>query len=285
MNFPSLPFRKEEPALMAASFAGKCRELYSGDILEKALSFIDLTTLNPTDTVSSVASLTHRVNSFQLEFPHLPHVSALCVYPNMVSVVKENLAVKGVAVASVAGNFPSSMTFRELKAEEARLAVLNGADEIDVVLPLWAFLEENYEWCLEEIKMIKTAVGDACLKVIIESGVLQDPEKIWRASVISLEGGADFIKTSTGKLPVSATPEAAVVMCHALKYWYEHTGEIRGFKPAGGIKDTASALIYISVVREILGDEWLNGSRFRIGASSLVNNLISDILNQKINYF
>ncbi len=285
MKFPSLPFRKEEPALMAASFAEKSRELFSAEILEMALSFIDLTMLNSTDTVSSVAALTHRVNSFKLEFPQLPHVSAVCVYPNMVSVVKENLAVKGVAVASVAGNFPSSMTFRELKAEEARLAVLHGADEIDVVLPLWAFLEENYAYCLEEIRMVKTAAGDACLKVIIESGVLQDPEKIWRASLVSLEGGADFIKTSTGKLPVSATPEAAVVMCHALKYWHERTGEMRGFKPAGGIKETASALTYISVVKEILGDGWLRGSHFRIGASSLANNLVSDILNRKISYF
>jgi deoxyribose-phosphate aldolase len=215
----------------------------------------------------------------------MPNVAAICVYPNMTSVVKENLAVESVKVAAVAGGFPSSMTFKSVKAEEARLAVLQGADEIDIVLPLWAFLEGNFEYCLEEIKTVKNAIGETHLKVIIESGVLADPEKIWQASLLSLHAGADFIKTSTGKMPVSATPEAAVIMCRALKYWYETTGEKKGFKPAGGISQPEDALLYLTIARNILGVEWVHNHLFRIGASRLANYLLSDILDRPINHF
>jgi deoxyribose-phosphate aldolase len=177
------------------------------------------------------------------------------------------------------------MTFKSVKAEEARLAVLQGADEIDIVLPLWAFLEGNFEYCLEEIKTVKNAIGETHLKVIIESGILADPVKIWQASLLSLHAGADFIKTSTGKMPVSATPEAAVIMCRALKYWYESTGEKRGFKPAGGISQPEDALLYLTIARNILGVEWVHNQHFRIGASRLANHLLSDILDRPINHF
>jgi deoxyribose-phosphate aldolase len=200
-------------------------------------------------------------------------------------VVRENLAVEEVKVAAVAGGFPSSMTFPELKTEEARMAVLNGADEIDIVLPLWAFLEENYEYCRREIESIKKSIGDTCLKVILESGVLSEPDKIWKASILSLEAGADFIKTSTGKMPVAATPEAAVVMCRAILYFYEVTGSKRGFKAAGGITTPEEAMVYVSVVKEILGESWLEKDFFRIGASRLANQLLSAILGQKITHF
>jgi deoxyribose-phosphate aldolase len=285
MNFPPVPFTKPELTALALQYSEGGKLLMTPDMLKLAFSCIDLTTLNPTDTVSFVAAFTCKVNSFELEFEGLPNIAAICVYPNMTSVVRENLAAENVRVASVAGGFPSSMTFKEIKAEEARLAVVYGADEVDLVLPVWAFLEGNSEYCTDEIKTIKKAIGDAHLKVILESGILADPEKIWQASLLSLEAGADFIKTSTGKMPVSATPEAAIVMCQALKFFYQATGEMRGFKPAGGISQSGEAMIYVAIVREILGEEWLNSNFFRIGASRLANHLLTDILERKTNYF
>lgn len=279
MNFPPLSLHGDELSAQVARFEKESKTIKTPELLKLVLSCIDLTTLNPTDTVTSVAAFTGRVNSFKLEFPGMPSVAAICVYPNMTAVVKENLAVESVRVAAVAGGFPSSMTFKSVKAEEARLAVLQGADEIDMVLPLWAFLEGSLDYCTDEIKTVKNAIGDSRLKVIIESGVLADPEKIWLASLLSLSAGADFIKTSTGKMPVSATPEAAVVMCHALKYWYESTGEKKGFKAAGGISQTGDALLYLTIIQNILGDEWVDNRLFRIGASRLANHLLSDILD------
>jgi deoxyribose-phosphate aldolase len=285
MNFPPLSINKDELSAEVMRFEKLSKSNKTPEMLKHAFSCIDLTTLNSTDTVTSVAAFTARVNTFEQEFPGMTNVAAICVYPNMTSVVRENLAVESVKVAAVAGGFPSSMTFKSIKAEEARLAVLQGADEIDVVLPLWAFLEGNLDYCLEEIKTIKNAIGETHLKIIIESGVLADPEKIWQASLLSLRAGADFIKTSTGKMPVSATPEAAVIMCQALKYWYENTGEKKGFKPAGGISQPEDALLYLTIAQSILGVEWVNNQHFRIGASRLANHLISDILDRPINHF
>lgn len=285
MNFPVLPVSREELASLTQLCMERSNSAGSADMLKLAFSCIDLTTLNATDTISHVAIFTQKVNHFELEYPTLGHVGAICVYPNMVSTVKENLGVEGVNIAAVAGGFPSSMTFESIKMEEARLAVIAGADEIDIVLPLWAFLEGNFEACRREISSVKKSIGDAHLKVILETGALTDPEKIWQASVLALESGADFIKTSTGKMAVSATPEAAVIMCLALKYWYEKTGDKRGFKPAGGIAKTHEAMIYLSIVKEILGDEWLHPSLFRIGASRLANDLLSGILGKPATHF
>jgi deoxyribose-phosphate aldolase len=285
MNIPPLSIHKDDLSAEVLRFEAESKTSNSPEMLKMAFSCIDLTTLNSTDTASSVAAFTGRVNYFESEFPWMPNVAAICVYPNMTSVVKENLAAGSVKIAAVAGGFPSSMTFKSLKTEEARLAVLQGADEIDIVLPLWAFLEGNFEYCLEEIKAVKKAIGETHLKVIIESGVLTDPEKIWQASLLSLDAGADFIKTSTGKMPVSATPEAAIIMCHALKYWYGETGERRGFKPAGGIAQSGDAILYLTIVQNILGKEWVNKDHFRIGASRLANHLLSEILHQPISHF
>jgi deoxyribose-phosphate aldolase len=285
MNIPPFSIQKDELSAEVLRIEKESKSNLTPEMLKLALSCLDLTTLNPTDTVSLVADFTAKVNSFEQEFPGMPHVAAICVYPNMTSVVRENLAVTSVKIAAVAGGFPSSMTFKSVKAEEARLAVLQGADEIDVVLPLWAFLECNFDYCLEEIKAIKNAIGETHLKVIIESGVLADSEKIWQASLLSLRAGADFIKTSTGKMPVSATPEAAVIMCHALKYWHETTGEKKGFKPAGGISQPEDALLYLTIARNILGVEWVSNHHFRIGASRLANHLLSQILHRPINHF
>ena len=285
MNFPPLSIRKDELSAEVMRFETLSKSNKTPEMLKLAFSCIDLTTLNSTDTVTSVAGFTTRVNSFALEFPGIPNVAAICVYPNMTAVVRENLAAENVKIAAVAGGFPSSMTFKSIKAEEASLAVSQGADEIDIVLPLWAFLEGNFDYCLEEIKTIKNAIGETHLKVIIESGVLGDAERIWQASLLSLQAGADFIKTSTGKMPVSATPEAAIIMCHALKYWYEKNGEKKGLKPAGGISQSGEAILYLTIAQNILGEEWVDNHHFRIGASRLANHLLSDLMDRTIQHF
>jgi deoxyribose-phosphate aldolase len=285
MNFIPIVINPSDISTSVLHYEAAVKKSSSAESLKRAFSCIDLTTLNSTDTVSAVAAFTQKVNAFKQDYPDMPDVAAICVYPNMATVVKENLAAEGVKVAAVAGGFPSSMTFLSIKTEEARLAVAHGADEIDIVIPLWAFLEGNYTWCVNEIRAVRNAIGDAHLKVILETGSLSGHEAIWNASLLALEAGADFIKTSTGKMPVSATPEAAIVMCHALRYWYEKTGERRGFKPAGGIATTSQALLYVEIVKDILGPEWFSNKLFRIGASRLSNHLLGDIFGREIAYF
>jgi deoxyribose-phosphate aldolase len=257
---------------------------YNKEMYELALSCIDLTTLNSTDTVSSVTAFTEKVNSFQSSFPGLKNVAAICVYPNMAHTVKSTLQVSGVKIAAVAGGFPSSMTFAKIKTDEAHLAVTAGANEIDIVMPLWAFLEGHFETCVSEISAIKAAIGDAHLKVILETGVLTI-DQIWQASILAINSGADFIKTSTGKLPSAASPEAAFIMCLAIKQHFEETGKKIGFKPAGGIVTPEDAILYLTIVLEILGEEWLNPELFRIGASRLANNLLEKITGNDPKYF
>ena len=257
---------------------------YTKKMFEKALSCIDLTTLNSTDTLDSVAKFTEKVNQFPQNCPGVSNVAAICVYPNMARAVKETLKVNGVKIAAVSGGFPSSMTFTELKIEEARLAVAAGANEIDIVVPLWAFLAGDYETVSAEISATKKAIGDAHLKVILESGVLS-VDQIWQSSQLAIEAGADFIKTSTGKLPQAATPEAAFVMCLAIKQHFEETGKKIGFKPAGGIVTPEDAILYLTIVQEILGDEWVNPELFRIGASRLANNLLEKITGSSAKHF
>jgi len=255
------------------------REMY-----EKALSFIDLTTLNSTDTVTSVTEFTEKVNSFLAAFPGISNVAAICVYPNMANTVKSTLKVPDVKIAAVAGGFPSSMTFSRLKIEEAQLAVEAGANEIDIVVPLWAFLADDFETCMHEISAIKKAIGTAHLKVILETGVL-NVDQIWQSSILAIGAGADFIKTSTGKLPQAASPEAAFVMCLAIKQHFEETDQKIGFKPAGGIVTPEDAILYLTIVQEILGDEWLTPELFRIGASRLANNLLEKITGNSVKHF
>lgn len=253
-------------------------------MFEKALSCIDLTTLNSTDTLESVTAFTQKVNQFPQDYPGVSNVAAICVYPNMAKAVKNSLKIEGVKIAAVSGGFPSSMTFTELKIEEARLAVAAGANEIDIVVPLWAFLAGDFETVLNEIAATKKAIGDAHLKVILESGVLT-VDQIWQSSMLAIEAGADFIKTSTGKLPQAATPEAAFVMCLAIKQNFEETGKKIGFKPAGGIVTPEDAILYLTIVQEILGDEWLTPELFRIGASRLANNLLEKITGSAVKHF
>jgi deoxyribose-phosphate aldolase len=254
-------------------------------LLMKILNIIDLTSLNTTDNKSHIIHLTGKVNSFQGRFSNIPNVAAICVFPNFVSVVKEKLTAKCVKIASVAGGFPTSQTFRSLKVSECKLAVEAGADEIDVVMPVGAFINRDYNVVADEIREIKAAIGNRQLKVIIESGMLADHELVFRASMILMDAGADFIKTSTGKLAVSATPEAAYVMCKAILDFYSETGIRVGFKAAGGISTVGDAITYYKIVNHCLGKEWLNKEFFRIGASRLANSILSGIAGEQHEHF
>ncbi|MDQ1332720.1 MAG: Deoxyribose-phosphate aldolase [Bacteroidota bacterium] len=254
-------------------------------LLMSILNAIDLTSLNSTDNKSNIIHLTGKVNSFQGRFSNIPNVAAICVFPNFVSVVKDKLTAKNVKIASVAGAFPTSQTFRSIKVAECKMAIEAGADEIDVVIPVGAFLGNDYAMVAEEIRELKNAVGDRILKVIVESGLLPDFEQIFNASMIAMDAGADFIKTSTGKVPVSATPEAAFVMCRAISDFYSETGIRVGFKAAGGIVSAADAMVYFNIVSYCLGKDWLNNKLFRIGASRLANNILSEIAGERHEHF
>lgn len=246
-------------------------------LLMSILNMIDLTSLNTTDNKSQIIHLTGKVNSFSGRFSNIPNVAAICVFPNYIAVVKEKLKAKNVKIVSVAAGFPSSQTFRSVKVTECKLAIEAGADEVDVVIPVGAFLGEDFAAVADEIREIKAATGEKQLKVIVESGLLVDYGLIFKASMIAMDAGADFIKTSTGKTPVSATPEAAYVMCRAIADFFSETGIRVGFKAAGGIVTPADAMTYYQVVSNTLGSEWLNNSLFRIGASRLANNILSEI--------
>jgi len=254
-------------------------------LLMSLLNMIDLTSLNTTDNKSHILHLTGKVNSFSGRFSNIPNVAAICVFPNFVSVVKEKLTVKNIKIASVCGGFPTSQTFRSIKVTECKMALETGADEIDIVIPVGAFLGNDFAMVADEIREIKEALGDTTLKVIVESGLLSDYEHIFKASMVAMDAGADFVKTSTGKTSISATPEAAFVMCRAISDFYSETGIKVGFKAAGGIVSTADAIIYYHIVNHCLGEEWLKNSLFRIGASRLANNILADISGTKNDYF
>ncbi len=253
--------------------------------LNKVLSLIDLTSLNTTDTKDTIINMVEKVNNFSVNFPNFNSVAAICVYPNFAKYVKERLKIDNIKIAVVGGVFPNSQSFLEVKELECKIASENGADEIDIVLPLHHFLAEDYDSCKNEISQIKKAIGKAHLKVILETGALKNSEQIYKASMISMEAGADFIKTSTGKMEPAATPEAAVVMCMAIKDYYTKTGVKIGFKPAGGIVTTKDAVEYYAIVDTILGEEWLNNKLFRLGASRLTNNILTELEQQDIKYF
>lgn len=246
------------------------------EVYKKLYSCIDLTTLNTTDTKEDVWKFTEKVNAFDGTNPEIDNVAAICVYPNFAATVKEALTTD-VRIACVSGGFPSSQTFTEVKIAETALAVADGADEIDIVLNLGLFLNEEYEELCEEIGEIKHACRDARLKVILETGALKTAENIHRASVLSLYSGADFLKTSTGKVYDGATPEAAYVMCQAIKSYYGKTGNKVGFKVSGGVASVEDAVKYYTIVKETLGEEWLSPTLFRVGASRLADKLLEAI--------
>jgi deoxyribose-phosphate aldolase len=254
-------------------------------LLMSILGMIDMTSLNTTDSKSQIIHLTGRVNSFSGRFSNIPNVAAICVFPNFIPVVKEKLTTKNVRIAAAAGAFPSSQTFRSIKVNECKMAVEAGADEIDIVIPVGAFLSKDFATVADEIREIKSAIGDRILKVIVESGLLGGHEQIFKASMIAMDAGADFIKTSTGKTAISATPEAAYVMCRAILDFYSETGIKVGFKAAGGIVTSEDAVKYYNIVQHGLGKEWLKSTLFRIGSSKLANNILSDISGCAEEYF
>ncbi|MCI7310892.1 MAG: deoxyribose-phosphate aldolase [Prevotella sp.] len=246
---------------------------------------IELTTLSCTDSDTSVMAFTEKVNEFDATFPDLPHVATICVYPCFASVVKDTLEVEGVEIACVSGSFPSSQALIEVKVAETALAVKDGATEIDIVMPVGKFLDGNYEDLCDDIQEQKVACGDAAMKVILETGCLKTASNIKKASILSMYAGADYIKTSTGKEKISATPEAAYVMCQAIKEYYEKTGIQIGLKPAGGINTVMDAITYYTIVKEVLGEKWLTNKWFRLGTSRLANLLLSELKGEEVKFF
>lgn len=257
----------------------------NAEVLKQLLSTVELTTLKVTDSQESVLRFTENVNRFADEHPELPPLATICVYPNFAKIVSESLEADGVKVACVVGGFPSSQTFIEIKTAETALAVHDGADECDMVLSVGTFQSGDYETCADEIAEIKAACNEKPLKVILETGALKTAEAIKKASILSMYAGADFIKTSTGKIEVAATLEAAYVMCSAIKEYHALTGQYIGFKAAGGIKTTAEAIDFYTVVRELLGEDYIKQGLFRIGTSRLANLLVNDILGEDVKPF
>ena len=257
----------------------------NADVLKFSLGCIDLTTLNPTDNEERVRLFTQKVNEFEEKYPELDNVASICVYPNFAEVVNMNLDVSEVHTTVVAAGFPSSQTFNEIKVAECALAVASGADEVDIVIGVGQFLQGAYEEMCDTISECKAACKDAIFKVILETGALKTASNIMKASILAIYSGADFIKTSTGKLEPAATPEAVLVMCKAAKAYYEQTGNKVGIKVAGGVRTPADAVKYYCIVKSVLSEEWLTKDLYRIGASSAANNLLSAIIGETVKHF
>ena len=255
------------------------------DVKKFLFGSIELTTLSTTDTEEKVLRMVEKVNRFDREYPDIPHVAAVCVYPVFTELVSKSLEVDGVEITNVCGNFPSSQARMEVKVAETQLAVADGATEIDIVLPVGKFLSGDYEGVCDDISEMKQACGAAPMKVILETGDLETASNIKKAALLSMYAGANYIKTSTGKEKVSATPEAAYVMCQAIKAYHKKTGIQIGFKPAGGINTVMDAIIYYTIVQQVLGEQWLTNKWFRMGTSRLTNLLLSEILGKETKFF
>ena len=255
------------------------------EVKKRLFHCIDLTTLKCTDSEEGIMKFTNKVNEFVDKYPDLDNVAAICVYPNMAEIVNDTLEADNVKIACVSGGFPSSQTFMEVKVAETAMAIHTGAEEIDIVMPVGKFLCGDYEGMCDEIGELKDICGDKTLKVILETGALKTASNIKKAAILAMYSGADFIKTSTGKEAISATPEAAWVMCEAIKEYYKETGRKVGFKAAGGVDTVKKALAYYTIVKEILGEEWLNNGLFRIGTSRLANSLLSEIVGEETKFF
>ena len=263
----------------------KLEENNTKEVKKFLLGSIELTTLKATDSEESVLQLTERVNEFDNLYPNLPHVAAICVYPCFANIVSQSLEVEGVEVTCVSGSFPSSQAQIEVKTIETALALKDGATEIDIVMSIGRFLSGDYETLCDEISELKAVCGEQKMKVILETGLLGSAENIKKAAILAMYSGADYIKTSTGKENPAATPEAAYVMCQAIKEYFEKTGIQIGFKPAGGINTVQDALVYYTIVKEVLGEKWLTNQWFRLGTSRLANLLLSDIVGEEIRFF
>ena len=265
--------------------AEKVHENDTPEVKRFLMGSIELTTLKTTDSDTSVLAFTERVNEFDNQYPDLPHVATICVYPCFASIVSQSLEVDGVEIACVSGSFPSSQALLEVKVAETALAIKDGATEIDIVMPVGKFLSGDYEGVSDEINELKQVCGEHAMKVILETGDLGTAANIKKASILAMYAGADYIKTSTGKEKISATPEAAYVMCQAIKEYYDETGIQIGFKPAGGINTVMDAVIYYTIVKEVLGEKWLTNKWFRLGTSRLANLLLSEIVGEVTKFF
>ncbi len=252
---------------------------------KKIFNLIDLTSLKITDDENNIKKIVDKVNDFEKKFSNIPNVASICVYPSLVEFVKKHKKNENVKITSVAGAFPDSQTFLEIKKNEALIAIKKGADEIDMVMSIGKFLSKKYQEVFEEIRSMKKIVGDKHLKVILETGALKNMENIAKASFLAMQAGADFIKTSTGKFEKSADLESVFIMAKCINIFYQNTNKKIGLKPAGGISNTQESINYFLIVKETLGEEWLNNKYFRFGASSLANDLLSFIENKKIIYF
>ena len=253
-------------------------------IYSQILSFVDITSLNPTDSVASITEFVEKINKFDTKFEILPHPAAICVYPKFVQTVKDNL-VEDLEIASVAGGFPDANTFIEVKVAEVAMAVMEGATEIDVVIPSGMVFNGEFEEIYDELSEIKASCRDAKLKVILETGVLNDPVLIKKAALVAMNAGADFIKTSTGKVSVGATYDAVYVMAKTIAEYNALNNVKVGLKVAGGVSTTEQAVSYYTIVASVLGEDWLNASLFRFGVSRLVNALMSSLCGQEVKYF
>lgn len=275
----------EVAAKVAEIIEKKVPENDTLDVKNFLMGSIELTTLKTTDSEESVLRFTERVNAFDNEYPDLPHVATICVYPCFASIVSQSLEVEGVEVACVSGSFPSSQALIEVKVAETALAIKDGATEIDIVMSIGKFLSEDYESICDEISELKAICGEHKMKVILESSLLGSASNIKKASILAMYSGADYIKTSTGKEKSVATPEAAYVMCEAIKEYYDKTGIQIGFKPAGGLNTVHDALVYYTIVKEVLGEKWLTNQWFRLGTSRLANLLLSEIVGEETKFF
>ena len=249
------------------------------------LGSVELTTLKTTDSEESVLAFTEKVNKFEDAYPTLPHVATICVYPCYAKIVSQSLEVEGVEVACVSGSFPSSQALIEVKTVETALALKDGATEIDIVMSVGKYLSGDYETLCDEIWELKAICGDHKMKVILETGLLPSASDIKKASLLAMYAGADYIKTSTGKEKPAATPEAAYVMCQAIKEYYNKTGIQIGFKPAGGLNTVHDALVYYTIVKEVLGEQWLTNQWLRLGTSRLANLLLSEVVGEEVKFF
>lgn len=246
---------------------------------------VELTTLKTTDSEESVLAFTEKVNKFEDAYPELPHVATICVYPCYAKIVSQSLEVEGVEVACVSGSFPSSQALIEIKTVETALALKDGATEIDIVMSVGKYLSGDYETLCDEISELKAICGEHKMKVILETGLLPSASDIKKASLLAMYAGADYIKTSTGKEKPAATPEATYVMCQAIKEYYDKTGIQIGFKPAGGLNTVHDALVYYTIVKEVLGKKWLTNQWLRLGTSRLANLLLSEVVGEEVKFF
>lgn len=273
--------------------ASQLDSIASPEVYKTCFSFMDLTTLRPQDTASFVRKFVENTSRLQVEYPSYPLPASICVYPNFASVVRDSRCSEELHVTTVSSCFPSTQSFLEVKVRECELAVENGADEVDIVLSLCSFFDGDEDAAFNEIKEMKAAIDAQAgkmgkrvvLKVILETGLLVTPENIAEASFLAMEAGADFIKTSTGKVDVNATPEAAYIMCECIGRFYEKTGRKVGFKAAGGISTAKDALCYYAIGKTILGESWMNKTLFRFGVSRLGNSLMSAIEQQTVKFF